>query len=282
MAEVVSRERRGAPLVIKPRRGWSALQLSELWEYRELMIFLTWRDILVRYKQAVLGVAWAVLNPLITMVVFTVIFGKILGVPSSHGLPYAIFSYSALLPWNLFSGALNNSSMSLVSRSSMLTKVYFPRLTIPIASVFVGTVDFVIAFVMLLILMAVYHVSYSWTILWVPVLVVLCLVVALSFSLWLAALNVLYRDVQYIVPFAIQLGMYVSPIIYPLSSVHGRLRLILALNPMTGVIQGFRWAVVGDQAPSLLLFLSVAVSVVLLVSGLFYFKRMERVFVDVI
>jgi homopolymeric O-antigen transport system permease protein len=274
---------RGATLVIKPRRGWSSLQLRELWSYRELLLFLSWRDVLIRYKQAVLGVAWAILNPVITMVVFTMIFGRLLGVSSGSDLPYAIFSYSALLPWNLFSGALTRSSVSLVARANLLTKVYFPRLVIPFSAVLAGIVDFVIAFVILLVLMPLYDVPYSWTMLWVPALMVLCLLTALSVSLWLSALNVLYRDVQYIVPFLIQLGMYISPVIYPPSKIPpGFARVVYSLNPMTGVIQGFRWAVVGDDPPSTLIIVSIVVTLVLLVTGTFYFKRMERVFADVV
>ena len=272
-----------ASLVIKPRHGWSSLQLGELWSYRELLFFLSWRDVVIRYKQAVLGIAWAILNPVITMVVFTLVFGQLLGVSSGSELPYAIFSYSALLPWNLFSGALTRSSVSLVARANLLTKVYFPRLVIPFSAVLAGVVDFAIAFVILLILMPIYDVPYSWTMLWVPALVVLCIVTALSVSLWLSALNVLYRDVQYIVPFLIQLGMYVSPVIYPPSKIpEGVLRTIYSLNPMTGVIQGFRYAVVGDAAPDKLILASIGVTLVLLVSGLFYFKRMERTFADVV
>jgi lipopolysaccharide transport system permease protein len=288
LAEVAAVKRRrsgshgGPPLVIKPRRGWSSLQLRELWDYRGLLFFLSWRDVIVRYKQAVLGVAWAILNPLITMVVFTLVFSKFLGVQSSGDLPYAIFSYSALLPWNLFAGALSRSSVSLVARANLLTKVYFPRLVIPFSAVLAGVVDFAIAFVMLLVLMVFYDVSYSWTMLWVPLLMVLCLLTALSVSLWLAALNVLYRDVQYIVPFIIQRGMYLSPVIYPITKVPERYQWIFALNPMSGVIQGFRWAVVGDAAPGKLLIASVAVTVILLISGMFYFKRMERTFADVV
>ncbi len=272
-----------ASLVIKPRHGWSSLQLGELWSYRELLFFLSWRDVVIRYKQAVLGIAWAILNPVITMVVFTLVFGQLLGVSSGSELPYAIFSYSALLPWILFSGALTRSSVSLVARANLLTKVYFPRLVIPFSAVLAGVVDFAIAFVILLILMPIYDVPYSWTMLWVPALVVLCIVTALSVSLWLSALNVLYRDVQYIVPFLIQLGMYVSPVIYPPSKIpEGVLRTIYSLNPMTGVIQGFRYAVVGDAAPDKLILASIGVTLVLLVSGLFYFKRMERTFADVV
>lgn len=270
-------------MVIRPRSGWSSLELGELWRYRELLFFLSWRDVLIRYKQAVLGVAWAVLNPLVTMVVFTLVFGMLLGVQSGSDVPYAVFSYTALLPWNLFAGGLSRSSVSLVARANLLTKVYFPRLVIPVSSIFAGVVDFAIAFVMLLVLMAIFHVPYAWTMLWLPLLTLFCLFTALSVSLWLSALNVLYRDVQYIVPFLIQLWMYLSPVIYPVDKVpEGILRTLYSLNPMVGVIQGFRWAVLGEQPPSYLMAVSVVVVLALLVSGLYYFKRMERTFADVV
>ena len=270
-------------VVIRPRTGWSSLELGELWHFRELLFFLSWRDVLIRYKQAVLGVAWAVLNPLVTMVVFTLVFGMLLNVQSGSDVPYAIFSYTALLPWGLFAGGLSRSSVSLVARANLLTKVYFPRLVIPVSSVFAGVVDFAIAFVMLLVLMAVFRVPYLWTMLWLPLLTLFCLVTALSVSLWLAALNVLYRDVQYIVPFMIQIWMYLSPVIYPVDKVpEGILRTLYSLNPMVGVIQGFRWAILGEQPPSYMIAVSVLVVFVLLVSGLYYFKRMERTFADVV
>jgi len=270
-------------VVIRPRTGWSALELGELWRYRELLFFLSWRDVLVRYKQAVLGVAWAVLNPLVTMVVFTLVFGMLLGVQSGSDVPYAVFSYTALLPWNLFAGGLNRASVSLVARANLLTKVYFPRLVIPISSIFAGIVDFVIAFVMLLVLMAIFGVPYAWTMVWLPLLTLYCLLTALAMSLWLAALNVLYRDVQYIVPFLVQILMYLSPVIYPVEQVpEGILRTLYSLNPMVGVIQGFRWAILGEQPPSYTIAISVVVVLALLLGGLFYFKRMERTFADVV
>ena len=271
------------PLILKPRRGWSALQLREVWAYRELLYFLTWRDILVRYKQAVLGVAWAVLQPFVTMVVFTVIFGKLLHVGTGSAVPYAIFSYTGLLPWNLFSGSLSRAGTSVVGSANLVTKVYFPRLIIPVSSVLAGVVDFAIAFIVLLGLMPYYHIAYSWQMLAIPGLVVLCLLTALSVAIWLSALNVMYRDVQYLIPFLVQLWMYISPVIYPISKVPpGPLRTILMLNPMTGVIQGFRWAILGDPAPDGLLAITMSVVAVLFVTGLFYFKRMERSFADVV
>ena len=266
------------------KRGWSALELRELWKYRELLYFLTWRTILVRYKQAVIGVAWAALNPLLTMVIFTVVFNMILGVKSpSSQVPYPVFSYSGLLPWNFFAGALTLSGMSLVGNANLLTKVYFPRLVIPISAVLAGLVDFGISFLVLLGLMAAYGVAPNWHIVFLPVFVALAFVTALAVSLWLSALNVLYRDVQYVIPFLVQLWMFVSPVIYPISKIpEGPLRTAFVLNPMTGVIGGFRWALLGQQFPGGYVWISLAVVGVLLITGLFYFKRIEGVFADVV
>ena len=266
------------------KRGWSALELRELWKYRELLYFLTWRTILVRYKQAVIGVAWAALNPLLTMVIFTVVFNMILGVKSpSSQVPYPVFSYSGLLPWNFFAGALTLSGMSLVGNANLLTKVYFPRLVIPISAVLAGLVDFGISFLVLLGLMAAYGIAPTWHIVFLPVFVALAFVTALAVSLWLSALNVLYRDVQYVIPFLVQLWMFVSPVIYPISKIPaGPLRTAFVLNPMTGVIGGFRWALLGQQFPGGYVWISLAVVGVLLITGLFYFKRIEGVFADVV
>jgi lipopolysaccharide transport system permease protein len=271
-------------VVYEPRRGWAGLRLRELWRYRELLFFLTWRDILIRYKQAVLGVAWAVLQPLLTMVVFTVIFNMILGisVPSSE-VPYAVFTFTALIPWQFFSGALSRSSGSLVGNANLLTKVYFPRLVIPFSGVLSGIVDLAIAFVVLLVLMAAYGIAPTWQVVFIPAFVVIAMATALAVSLWLSALNVLYRDVQYAIPFLIQLWMYASPVIYPVTSIPaGWPRTLYGLNPMTGVIAGFRWALLGEKAPGGYFWVSMAMVLVLLVGGLFYFKRMERVFADVV
>ena len=271
-------------VVYERKHGVAALNLRELWSYRELVYFLTWRDILVRYKQAVIGVAWAVLQPLLTMVVFTVVFNKVLGVQSpSSAVPYAVFSYSGLLPWNFFAGALSRSGLSLVGNANLLTKVYFPRLVIPISAVLAGLVDFAISFVVLLGLMAAYGIAPTWHIVFLPVFVVLAFVTALAVSLWLSALNVLYRDVQYVIPFLVQLWMFVSPVIYPIDKIPaGPLRVAFALNPMTGVIGGFRWALLGQQFPGGYVWISLAVVGLLFVTGLFYFKRMESVFADVV
>ena len=275
-----------AKRVIRPPKGRAALHLGELWEYRELLYFLTWRDIKVRYKQAVLGVAWAVLNPLITVVVFSIVFQHFLHaqVPSGlAGVPYVLVSYAALLPWNLFSGALGRAGMSLVGNSNLLTKIYFPRLVIPISAVIGGLVDFVIALVVFFVLMGVYGVPPHWQLVMLPVFTLLAMIASLALGLWFAALNVLYRDVQYIIPFLVQLWLFLSPVAYALEFHKKWESFLYGLNPMVGVIGGFRWALLGHSAaPGGMLILSTGVMVVLLVTGLAYFKRMERTFADLI
>ena len=272
-------------VVYERRRGWAGLEFRELWKYRELLYFLTWRDILVRYKQAVIGVAWAVLQPVLTMIVFTVVFNMALGIQSpASDVPYAVFSFTGLLPWNFFAGALSRSGVSLVGNASLLTKVYFPRLVIPISAVLAGLVDLGIAFLVLIGLMAAYGIAPTWHVVMLPLFISLGFATALGVSLWLSALNVLYRDVQYVIPFLVQLWMFVSPVIYPIDKIpEGPLRVAFSLNPMTGVIGGFRWALLGQQFPSgSYLWISSTVVVVVLVGGLFYFKRMERTFADVV
>ncbi len=268
--------------VYEPTHGWLSLRLGDLWRYRELLYFLTWRDVKIRYKQTALGVAWAVLQPLITMVIFSVIFGQLAKLPSD-GIPYPVFSYAALLPWGLFSGALQRAGTSLVTNANLITKVYFPRLVIPISAVAAGLVDFAISFVVLLALMLYYGIMPTWAILAIPLLVLLAVLTALAVSLWLSALNVQYRDVQYIIPFLIQAWMYASPVAYSAGLVPtGPWRIIYGLNPLAGVIQGFRWALLGGNPPDQLMTISVFMVVLLLVSGLYYFRRMERSFADVV
>jgi lipopolysaccharide transport system permease protein len=265
---------------IRPTKGWAALNLKDLWLYRELVYFLTWRDIKVRYKQAVLGIAWAILQPLMTMVIFSFIFGNLAKLPSD-GIPYPLFSYAAVLPWQLFSSALQRSSISLVGNANLLTKIYFPRLIIPFSAVMASLVDFGIAFLVMIGLMIYYQVWPTLMTLWVIPLSLLALVTALAVSLWLSALNVLYRDVQHMVPFLIQFWMYASPVAYSATLIPtGIWRIIYGLNPMAGVIQGFRWALLGAQPPDILLAVSIVMVLILLVSGLFYFRRMEKTFAD--
>jgi lipopolysaccharide transport system permease protein len=281
--EITSKAPVETPVIyLRPSRGWLSIDFKELWRYRELIYFLTWRDIKVRYKQAVLGVAWAVLQPLLTMVIFTVIFGMLLNTPSQD-VPYPMFSLKALLPWQLFASALQRSSVSLVGNANLLTKIYFPRLAIPLSSVFAALVDFLISFVVLIGVMIYYKYWPGWNALWLPLLVLLALVTALSVGLWLSALNVQYRDVQHMVPFIIQVWMYASPIVYPVETIPaGIWRTLYGLNPMTGVIQGFRWALLGGTPPDLTMIISGAVVLALLISGLFYFRRMEKTFADIV
>lgn len=268
--------------IYTPPSGWFHLNLRELWEYRELLYFLVWRDIKVRYKQTVLGVAWAVLQPLLTMAVFTVFFG-VLGRISSEGLPYPIFFYSALVPWTYFNSCLRRSSDSLVGSASLVSKIYFPRLILPLASVLSSLVDFGFAFVVLLVLMFFYHMVPTWAILLLPVYLLLALITALGAGLWLSALNVRYRDFAFVVPFLIQIWFFVTPVIYPSSLVPEPWHTWYGLNPMVGVVEGFRQALLStSSSPGPLVWVSVLVSVVLLVSGAYFFRRMEHTFADVV
>jgi lipopolysaccharide transport system permease protein len=268
-------------IVIEPQRGWTALELMDLWRYRELLFFLTWRDIKVRYKQTLLGATWAILQPVFTMVVFSVIFGTLAGLPSD-GIPYPIFTFTALLPWQLFAFSLTNSSNSLINSQNLISKVYFPRLIIPLASVLPGLVDFAIAFLVLAGMMIYYQVTISIRLLALPAFILLALLTALAVGLWLSALNVKYRDVRYAVPFLTVLWQYGSPIAYSSSLIPEEWRILYGLNPIAGVVEGFRWALLGRGEVGSLLWVSVIIVIVLLISGLIYFRRMEDTFADVI
>jgi len=269
-------------IIIRPSRGWIPLRLGSLWEYRELLYFLVWRDIKVRYKQTVLGAAWAIIQPFFTMVVFSIVFGRLAKLPSD-GLPYPIFAYCGLLPWQLFSHALAESGNSVVASQSLITKVYFPRLVIPLAAVLGGLVDFVVAFSVLLGMMAYYRVSPTAAVFTLPLFILLALATALGVGLWLSALNVQFRDVRYTIPFLIQFWLFATPIAYSSSLIPQKWRLVYGLNPMAGVVEGFRWALLGTaNASGPMLLVSIAVVLVLLVGGLYYFRRMEKTFADVV
>ena len=267
--------------VRKPSKGLS-LNLKELYEYHELIYFLVWRDLKVRYKQTTLGVAWVILQPLMTMVVFTIFFGNLAKVPSD-GLPYPIFSFTALLPWQLFANALTNSSNSLVNNRDLITKLYFPRLIIPLSSIIGGLVDFFISFLVLIAMIFYYGIAPTATILTLPFFILLTIATSTAVSLWLSALNVEYRDVRYTIPFLVQFWLFITPIAYPSNLVPEKWRIIYGLNPMAGVVEGFRWALLGTSSVSwTIISVSTVIVIVLLISGLMYFKRMERTFADVV
>lgn len=272
----------GNHLVIQPGRGWRPIDWKELWRYRELFWFLAARDIKVRYKQTALGASWAVIQPFFTMVVFSIFFGRLAKIPSD-GLPYPLFSFCALLPWQMFSHALTQSSNSLVTEQRLISKVYFPRLLVPLASVSSATVDFAVAFVMLLVMMAWYGVYPGWAVLALPFFILLALASALAVGVWLSALNVHYRDFRYTIPFLTQLWMFLTPVAYPSSLVPERWRWLYGLNPMAGVVEGFRWALLGNASVSVpLLSASVVAVLVLLAGGLVFFRRTERTFADIV
>ena len=271
-----------SPIIIRPSRGWVPLKLADLWAYRELLYFLIWRDVKVRYKQTVLGAAWAIIQPFFTMVVFSVVFGRLAKIPSD-GLPYPVFAYCALLPWQLFAHALTESGNSLVASQNLITKVYFPRLVIPLAAVLGGLVDFAIAFLVLLAMMAYYGIAPTAAVATLPLFLLLAVATALGVGLWLSALNVQYRDVRYTIPFLTQFWLFATPVAYPASLVPEPWRAVFGLNPMAGVVEGFRWALLGTaHAPGPMLAVSGAVVLALLVGGLYYFRRMEKTFADVV
>jgi len=268
--------------IIRPSRGWISLNVRDLWEYRELLYFLTWRDIKVRYKQTVLGAAWAIIQPFFTMVVFSLFFGKLAKVPSDD-IPYPIFSYAALVPWTFFANGLSQSSTSLVASANLIQKVYFPRLVVPVSAVISGAVDFVLAFVVLLGMMLFYGIVPTGAVVWLPLLLLLALVTSLGVGLWLTAMNVQFRDVRYAVPFLVQAWMFATPIAYPSSLLDEPWRTLYGINPMAGVVEGFRWALLGTEtAPGPIVLVSTLVAMGLLVSGAYYFRRMEKTFADVV
>lgn len=267
-------------LVLRPRTGWQQLGLKDLWQYRELLYFLCWRDIKVRYKQTALGVAWAIVQPLMTMVLFSLFFGRLAKMPSD-GVPYPLFVFTALVPWMFFSNGITQSSGSLVENASLLKKVYFPRLAVPIASIIAGVVDFFCSFVVLIMLMLYYGVVPSLSILTLPLFLGLACTASLGIGLWLSALNVQFRDVRYVIPFLTQLWLFATPIAYPSSLLSEPLRSLYGLNPMVGVVEGFRWALLGTETSfGPMLLVSSLASMVVLITGAFYFRRMEVTFSD--
>lgn len=267
---------------IKPSIGLAALNLRDLWLYRELIFFMIWRDIKVRYKQTLLGAAWAVIQPVLTMLVFNFIFGTVAKVPT-EGIPYPIFSYTALLPWGLFTTALNNASRSLTANQNMVTKIYFPRLVLPLSSVLGGLVDFAIAFLILIVMMVYYRITPTSAIWTLPLFLVLTVVTALGVALWLSAINVQYRDVNYVLPFLTQFWLFLTPVAYSAKIISEKWQFVYSLNPMAGVVNGFRWALLGTSTgPNINMAISIGISLIFLVSGLFYFRAMERTFADTI
>jgi lipopolysaccharide transport system permease protein len=269
-------------VVIEPRKGLFYLDLSSIWEYRELLYFLVWRDLKVRYKQTVIGIGWTVLQPLITMIIFTVIFGRFAKIPSD-GVPYPIFAFCGLLPWTYFATALNRCMVSVVADAQLVSKVFFPRLILPIAGTISGVIDFFISLALFLGLMVWYGFAVTWWLLALPLFLMLALLTALAVGLWVSALNVRYRDIGYVVPFIAQIWMFASPIIYPVSMIPDKYRSLYSLNPMVGVIEGFRWALLGKTNPDFsIMAVSAIVVVSVFVGGLVFFRRMERTFADVV
>lgn len=268
-------------LVLRPSRGWIHADLRELWEWRDLLLYLAWRDLSVRYKQTLVGASWAIIQPFATMVIFSVFLGQLIGVPTA-GVPYPIFNYAALLPWQLFAACLTRTSESLISNINLLSKVYFPRVVIPISSALPPIVDFWVAFVVLIGMMLFYQVTPTWNVVWLPLLLLVAWGASVGMGLWFAALNVKYRDIRYVVPFLVQFLQFASPVVYPTSLLPEGWRLVYGLNPMVAVIEGFRWALLGMEISSPpMMIVSAGIAVALLVSGLLYFRQMERTFADI-
>jgi len=269
-------------LRIEPSKGWVPLKMHDLWEYRELVYFLVWRNVKIRYKQTALGASWAIIQPFMTMLVFSLFFGRLAKVPSDN-IPYPIFSFAGLVPWTFFSNSLSLASNSLIGSAHLITKVYFPRLAIPIATVLSGVVDFAVAFVMLILMMLYYGITPMMRMAWLPMFLLLALITSLGVSLWLSALSVEYRDVQHVMPFILQFWLFATPIAYSSSMLSEPWRTLYGLNPMVGVVEGFRWALLGtNTAPGLMIIVSSLVALVILIGGAFYFRRMERTFADMV
>ena len=281
MTELIKHE--PTTIYIKPSTGFTALNLRDLWLYRELIFFMVWRDIKVRYKQTFLGAAWAIIQPVLTMIALYFLFDRVARLPTEN-VPYPIFSYTALLPWGLFVAALNQGSRSLTSNHNMITKIYFPKLILPLASVLAGLVDFAVASVILVVLFIYYQVTPAWELLWVlPLFLLLAIITAFGVALWLSAINVKYRDVNYVLPFLTQFWFFATPVAYSAKAISEEWQLVYSLNPMAGVVNGFRWALLGiGKGPDTALWVSVGISVLILVSGLFYFRNMEKTFADTI
>lgn len=282
-AEMLSQADKALPVFrIELSTGWASLKLGELWAYRELLYFLVWRDIKLRYKQTELGVAWAVVQPFLTMIIFSLFFGRLAKIPSD-GIPYPIFAFTALVPWIFFANGLTQSSNSLVGNSNLITKVYFPRLMVPISAVLSGALDFALAFLVLIGMVFYYGIPITAAVFCLPLFLSLALITALGMGLWFSALNVKYRDVRFVVPFIVQIWMFATPVIYPSTLMPGRWRILYGLNPMVGVIEGFRWMLLGTQTqPTLTIAVSTAIAVASLVWGALYFKRVEKTFADVV
>jgi len=281
---IASQETQASPtssVVIRPSSGWVPINFRDLWAYRELLYFLTWREIKVRYKQTALGFAWAVIQPVFMMIVFTLFFGTLAKIPS-EGIPYPLFNYAALLPWTLFAEGITRSSNSLVQDANLVKKVYFPRLVMPLSGILSPLVDFAIAFTILVGMMFYFGYAPTVNVLWLPAFIVLALMTSLGVGLWLSAINVKYRDVRYVIPFLIQLWLFASPVVYSSSLLPARFQAIYGLNPMAGVIEGFRWALLGTEPPGSLIAVSVIIVIVILTSGAFYFRRSEKTFADVV
>jgi lipopolysaccharide transport system permease protein len=269
------------PIIIEARKGWWHFNWRDLWDYRELLFFLVWRDIKVRYKQTLLGASWALIQPTLQLVVFTIIFGRLAGV-NTNGIPYPLFNLAGLLPWQFFANTVSQAANSLVGSASIVRKVYFPRLAIPTASVLAGTVDFGLSFLILLALMFWYQWAPTPAVFLLPLFLILGMITALGVGFWLSAINARYRDVRHATPFLIQLWLFATPVVYPSNLIEGHWQLVYALNPMVSVVEGFRWALLDTQPPSLLMFISVTTAVALFSSGLLYFQTVERKFADII